>query len=109
MTVLASGIVHETNLGFVDVENVVRPGKYRFQLTVLDQAKNESEPAFITVTVAEVQRDPRLDPRVDTRVESRIDSRVVLDRRVIDRVVLNPGAGGAVRPTRPIVPRRPGG
>lgn len=101
MTVLAANLPHETNLGFVDVENRLAPGKYRFRLSVFDEARNESEPAFITVTVNEAQRDPRPDLRVD--------SRVVVDRRVIDRVVLNPGIGEVVRPIGPAVPRRPGG
>lgn len=100
MTVLAPGVPHETDSGLVDVENVLPPGKHRFRLTVIDSAKNESEPAFITVTVNEVQRDPIPDPR---------RPRVVLDRTVIDRVVLTPGIADTVRPVRPIFPRRPGG
>ncbi|HEU0098567.1 MAG TPA: hypothetical protein VFQ67_07310 [Allosphingosinicella sp.] len=100
MAVLAANVPHETDLGFVDVENRLAPGRYRFRLTVFDESKNESEPAFIVVTVNEVQRDPRPDPR---------GPRVVLDRAVIDRIVLNPDIGDAVRPTRPIFPRRPGG
>jgi len=98
MAVLAPGVPHVTDLGFVDVENVLAPGRHRFRLTVFDEARNESEPAFIVVTVNEVQRDPRRDPRVDTR----------LDPRVVERVVLQP-IGGVVRPPRPIIPRRPGG
>ncbi|HET9638538.1 MAG TPA: hypothetical protein VFP12_04955 [Allosphingosinicella sp.] len=107
MTILAPNVPHETDSGFVDVENALPPGRHRFRLTVLDSAKNESEPAFILVTVNEVQRDPRPDPRPDPR-----EPRVVLDRTVIDRVVVNPRVVEVVRPTRPIipiVPRRPGG
>lgn len=103
MTALAPGIPHETNLGFVDVENLLTPGRHRFRLTVFDEAKNESEPAFIIVTVNEVQRDPRVDTRLDPRVATR------LDPRIVERVVLQPNLGGVVRPTRPILPRRPGG
>lgn len=100
MTVLVPGVPHETDSGFVDVENALPPGRHRFRLTVLDSAKNESEPAFITITVNEVRRDPRPDPT---------GPRVVLDRTVIDRIVLNPGIADTVRPTRPLFPRRPGG
>ena len=99
MTVLAPNIAHETDSGFVDVENALPPGRHRFRLTVLDSAKNESEPAFIIVTVNEARPDPR-------------GPRVVLDRTVIDRVVLTPGIADSIRPTRPtrpIIPRRPGG
>jgi len=103
MTVLAPNIPHETDSGFVDVENALPPGRHRFRLTVFDSAKNESEPAFIIVTVNEARPDPRPDPR---------GPRVVLDRTVIDRVVLTPGIADSIRPTRPtrpIIPRRPGG
>jgi hypothetical protein len=104
MTILAANVPHETDLGFVDVENRLAPGQYRFRLTVFDEARNESEAAFIVVTVNQAQRDPRLD--------TRIDPRLVVDRGVIDRVVLDANIGEVVRPTRPIrptFPRRPGG
>lgn len=101
MTVLAPNVPHETDLGFVDVGNRLEPGKYRFRLTVFDEAKNESAPAFIIVTVNEARPDPRPDPRPGPRP----DPRVVID----PRIVLNPGIGEVVRPVRPVFPRRPGG
>ncbi len=104
MTVLAPNVPHETDLGFVDVENRLAPGKYRFRLTVFDESKNESGATFIVVTVKEVQRDPP-----NPRDPSVVIDRGVLDRRVLDRLVLNPGIGEVVRPVRPIFPRRPGG
>jgi hypothetical protein len=107
MTVLAANVAHETDLGFVDVENRLAPGRYRFRLTVFDEAKNESEPAFIIVSVNEVQRDPRVD--LGVVIDRGVIDRGVIDRVVIDRVVLNPNIGEVVRPTRPVFPRRPGG
>ena len=58
MTVLAPNVPHETDLGFVDVGNRLEPGKYRFRQTVFDEAKNESAPAFIIVTVNEARPKP---------------------------------------------------
>lgn len=108
MAVLAANIPHETDLGFVDVENRLAPGKYRFRLTVFDEARNESEPAFIVVTVNELQREP---PVVIDRgaIDRGMIDRGIFDRKVIERVVANPGIGEAVRPVRPIFPRKPGG
>ncbi len=42
----------------VDVkqDNPMPPGRYRFQLVVIDDAKNESEPAFIDVIVRDTER-----------------------------------------------------
>lgn len=91
MTILVANVPHETDLGFVDVENRLPPGKYRFRLTVFDEAKNESEPAFILLTVNEAQREPR-GPIGRIPID-----RIPIDR-VIDRGIVNP-----------IFPRRPGG
>jgi hypothetical protein len=102
MTVLVANVPHETDLGFVDVENPFPPGRYRIRLTVFDEAKNESEPAFILLTVNEAQREPR-GPIGRIPID-----RIPIDR-VIDRGILNPDIGEAVRPVRPIFPRRPGG
>jgi hypothetical protein len=106
MAVLAANVPHETDAGFVDVENKLAPGKYRFRLTVFDESKNESEPAFIVVTVNELQREPPVV--IDRGVFDRVIDRGVFDRRVADRVVLNPDIE-VVRPVRPIFPRKPGG
>lgn len=40
----------------VVVENPLKPGSYRFSLVVVDDARNESKPAEITVTVVEQTR-----------------------------------------------------
>ncbi len=111
MTALATGVPYVTDAAVIEVENALKPGRHRFRLTVLDGAKNESDPAFIVVTVSEVKREPRVDPRIETwieRAEPRIDPRI-LTRRETDRIVLDPGGGGVARPTRPTILRRPGG
>lgn len=97
MTLLVPNVPHETDSGIVDVENVLQPGRHRFRLTVFDQAKNESGPVFLIVTVNEA---PRRDPRGDTRGDTRVDP------RVLERVVIQPNLGDVLR-TR--IPRRPGG
>lgn len=102
MAVLAPNVPHVTGSGFVDVENPLPPGKYRFRLTVFDEAKNESEPAFILLTVNEAQREPR-GPVGPIPID-----RIPIDR-IIDRGIVNPNIGEVVRPVRPIFPRRPGG
>lgn len=45
------------------VENPFKPGSYRFSLVVVDDARNESEAAEITVTVVERVR-PVLRPDI---------------------------------------------
>ena len=47
----------------ITVENPLKPGSYRFSLVVVDDAKNESAPAEITVTVFQPTR-PVLRPDV---------------------------------------------
>lgn len=47
----------------ITVENPLKPGSYRFSLVVVDEAKNESQPAEITVTIVERTR-PVLRPDI---------------------------------------------
>jgi hypothetical protein len=47
----------------ITVENPLKPGSYRFSLVVVDEAKNESQPAEITVTVVQPTR-PVLRPEI---------------------------------------------
>lgn len=107
MTLLAANHPHETDLGFVDVDNPLPPGRYRFRLTVFDEARNESEPAFIVLTVNEVQREPSPNRRTDPVA---IDPAVVIDRGAFDRrriePVITPGIGEAIRTIGPISPLR---
>lgn len=72
------------------VENQFPPGRYRFQLVVIDDGNNESDPAVLTVIVREPVRPTRPGP--------------VIGPGLLDRVV------EPVRPLRPdiITPiRRP--
>lgn len=69
----------------IEVANPLKPGKYRFRLTVVDSARNESAPAEIVVTVV----DPRTDPRLPTDI--------LTDRVLRDRIVLDPIGGGIFR------------
>ena len=43
----------------VDKNKPLPPGRYRFELVVVDDAGNESEPAQIDVIVKDTQRRPR--------------------------------------------------
>lgn len=51
-------VVQKEPLVTVDVKQdaPMPPGKYRFQLVVVDDANNESEPAFLDVIVMDTQR-----------------------------------------------------
>jgi hypothetical protein len=40
----------------IDPANPLRPGTYRFQLVVVDDSGNESDPAFVNVVVRDTQR-----------------------------------------------------
>lgn len=55
------------------VSNRFAPGRYRFRLSVVDNAGNESTPAELVVSVGEPSRpDPVFDPRIDIRLRDRI-------------------------------------
>lgn len=64
---------HRSKVPQVLVENPLRPGRYRFSLVVVDDSRNVSEPAEITVTVVERTR-PVLDPTIlrGTTIRDRI-------------------------------------
>jgi hypothetical protein len=103
MTVLVANVVHETELGFVEVENRLPPGQYRFRLTVFDEARNESQPTFLVVTVNEMQFDPKAGRRVDPAIVERdIGS-------LIERLGRKPVVGDVARPIDLTLPRRPKG
>lgn len=55
---------HRSRVPAITVENAFRPGRYRFSLVVVDDARNESDPTVLTVVVAEragpVIRDPSI-------------------------------------------------
>jgi len=40
----------------IDPNNPFKPGTYRFQLVVVDDSGNESEPAFVDIVVRDSQR-----------------------------------------------------
>ena len=67
----------------ITVENPLKPGSYRFSLVVIDEAKNESEPAEITVTVFQPTR-PVLRPDI-LREITRLDEPVV--KPTVDPVI----------------------
>lgn len=58
MTTLTPGKVLSSRTSDVTVENRLTVGKWRFQLTVLDDDRNESAPAMLVVNVI----DPRTPP-----------------------------------------------
>jgi hypothetical protein len=70
------------------VENVLAPGRWRFQLVVVDDEKNESEPVELVVQVDPLRpgrpRDPIVEPARPVRPL---------------HTVINP-----VRPVRPVEP-----
>jgi hypothetical protein len=71
------------------VENKLPPGRYRFQLVVLDDSGNESDPADLIVSVQEIIVPP---PRQPGRV---------LRPDMVDRVRLQPGLADRIRIRRP--------
>jgi hypothetical protein len=96
-----NGVPHITAQGFVDVDNPLKPGSYRFRLTVVDSADLESEPTELTVTVAEpVVEQPTGPGRVDP---GRIDPGRI-DLGGIDPGIFGPRGNDP----RPIDPRGPG-
>jgi hypothetical protein len=79
MPVLEPGRTVATREPTLRVENAFAPGSYRFRLTVLDEARNESAPVELTICV---------------------------QRLVIDTGVVRPDLGTVLTPVlRPGIPR----
>lgn len=97
MPVLAQSKTVRSDVPTLLVENPFAPGRYRFELTVVDDAGNESVPAQIVVEVR--ARPVVIDPRLDVAVV-----RPVLD----PRIVVDPRRVTPIGPV-PIRPLRPGG
>ena len=70
------------------VENKLPPGRYRFELVVIDDAKNESDPAQLVVTVQERPTRPT-GPVIRPEVLENID-RVRPLRPDISRIIRRP-------------------
>lgn len=73
------------------VENKLPPGKYRFQLVVIDNGNNESDPAQLVVTVQERPirpTGPAIRPEILDHID-RID-RVDRVRPDITRIIRRP-------------------
>lgn len=70
------------------VENKLTPGRYRFQLVVLDDSGLESDPAELIVSVHDVAVPPR-EPGPVFRPD------------MVDRVRLRPGIADRIRIRRP--------
>jgi hypothetical protein len=70
------------------VENKLPPGRYRFQLVVIDDGRNESDPAQLVVTVRERPIRP-IGPVIRPEVVDRID-RVGPVRPDITRIIRRP-------------------
>ena len=84
MVQLATNQPFRSRVPQIAVENPLKPGSYRFSLVVVDEAKNESQPAEITVTVVDRTR-PVLRPDI------------LRDITTIDQPVVKP----VIRPIRP--------
>ena len=63
MVQLATNQPFRSRVPQITVENPLKPGSYRFSLVVVDEAKNESQPHEITVTVVRPTR-PVLRPDI---------------------------------------------
>ena len=98
MPVLAINQPLSTTEPLLVVENKLEPGKYRFRLVVLDEAKNESVPADIVITVNPKVIDPVI-PDIRVRPD-RILRPDVITRPVVEPVI-NPGILRPGRFTRP--------
>lgn len=111
MVMLAVNQPHSTADPRITVENKLEPGKYRFRLVVLDEAKNASVPADIIVEVRPKVIDPIPDPRVrpDFVFRPEILTRPIAEPVVnpVIKPVVSPGINpGIIRPGRIT---RPGG
>lgn len=95
MVMLAVNQPHSSAEPQIAVDNKLEPGKYRFRLVVLDQAKNESVPADIIVEVRPKLIDPIPDPRV------RPD--FVFRPEILTRPVAEPVVGPVIKPVQPVL------
>lgn len=94
MPVLAQSKTVRSEVPTLLVENSFAPGRYRFELTVVDDSGNESVPAQILV---EVRPTPVFDPRPDIGIfRPNLDTRIAIDPRRI-----TPIGPGPIRPPRP--------
>lgn len=95
MAVLAQSKTVRSDEPTLVVENPFAPGRYRFELVVVDDSGNESVPAQIVVEVR--PRTVVFDPRPDIRIfRPTLDPRVAVDPRRI-----TPIGPGPIRPVRP--------
>lgn len=107
MVMLAPNVPHSGADPRIVVENKLEPGKYRFRLVVLDEAKNASLPADIVVEVRPRAFRP-IDPEILTRPDIFVRPDVITQPAgpVIRPDVIKP-AGPVINPeiiTRPIKP-----
>ncbi|HEX8238989.1 MAG TPA: hypothetical protein VF574_04530 [Allosphingosinicella sp.] len=94
MPVLAQSRTVSSDVPTLLVENAFAPGRYRFELVVVDDSGNESVPAQIVV---EVRPRRVFDPRVDIGIfRPDLESRIEVDPRRI-----TPIGPGPIRPLRP--------
>lgn len=98
MVMLAINQPHRTADPQIMVENKLDPGKYRFRLVVVDQAKNESAPADLVVTVNPKVTGPIVD---DIRIRPDLVLRPDVIRRPVAEPVVNPAILRPGRITRP--------
>jgi hypothetical protein len=75
MVELVPGKAHRSKVPQVAVDNPLKPGRYRFSLTVIDDSGNESQPAELTVSVVEQTR-PDIGPIVAERQPIVADPRI---------------------------------
>ncbi|MCC7283153.1 MAG: hypothetical protein IT556_12265 [Acetobacteraceae bacterium] len=107
MPVLAPGVAFRSRAPTLAVENTLEAGAWRFRLTVLDDAGNESAPAELVVQVRAPER-PGGPVRPDLPVGGvvrPVDPRPLDPRPVGPRPVDPP----IVQPVTPIRPVRPPG
>lgn len=112
MPVLAPGVAFRSRAPTLAVENTLEAGAWRFRLTVLDDAGNESAPAELVVQVRAPER-PGGPVRPDLPVGGvvrPVDPRP-LDPRPVDPRPVGPRPVDPpiVQPVTPIRPVRPPG
>ena len=96
MVMLTPGKTVRSREPLLAVDNVLKLGAWRFQLTVVDNDRNESDPAELVVKIVREVAPPPPPPPPSPRPFNPID--VLVPRRP----VVEPG------PPPPIRPRRPG-
>jgi hypothetical protein len=95
MPVLAQSKTVRSDVPTLLVENPFAPGRYRFELTVVDDAGNESVPAQIVVEVR--ARPVVIDRRPDLSIRPESDPLVAVDPRRVTPIAADTFSARRVR------------